>query len=65
MRNILITSGTDTISKSDSTSSIDVHIHHNHYVNIVLPNGSILTVDSTTATLCDYTESLVGQWELS
>jgi len=55
-----IIDGTNVQIKSDSTQSVDIHLEHDEYVNIVLPSGRILTVDYIDATLWDTDESLIN-----
>jgi len=57
---MLITDNTYTIQKSDSTNHINVHLQQDtEYVNIILPNDSILVIDAKTMSIYDESETLV------
>lgn len=59
---MLITDGTNTVQKADSVEYINVHLQRpNEYINVVLPDRTILTISSTDITVWDSTESLIKQ----
>ena len=61
MNNILIADGNNTQQKSESTQSIDVHLPIDKYCNIILPDGTIIVVNTESIYIYDATETLIKE----
>ena len=65
MGNMKIVDGTHVQLKSDSTTSIDVHLNKpNQFVNIILSNGNIIKVTSDIVLIYDDTDTLLKEIDL-
>ena len=61
MNNILITSGTDTQIKSDTTTSVDVHLRDkSHYINVCTITNHIIRIQASTIEVFDQQDNLVA-----
>lgn len=58
-KTLTIAEGTSVQHKSQSTESVDIHLIPGTYVNICLPNKSIVTVHPDALYVYDHTETLI------
>jgi len=64
MQTLTITDGTYVTHKSANTESVDVHLTPDTFVNVCLPDGSIVVVDPHSVRVYDQTETLEHQYDL-